>query len=112
MFKEKQGGWYDLRVKNKGKVWHQNTEMINSGSLSVSPKLPTDSTKLINFHPNKKEQHAQRVSVAFQTKKDKFGVFMRFLKSGLGQVLQQTILVRTKNYDISLGLLGTTRWVL
>ena len=37
---------------------------------------------------------------------------MRFLKSGLGQVLQQTILVRTKNYDISLGLLGTTRWVL
>lgn len=112
MFKEKQGGWYDLRVKNKGKVWHQNTEMINSGSLSVSPKLPTDSTKLINFHPNKKEQHAKRVSVAFHTKKDKFGVFMRFSKSGLGQVLQQTILVRTKNYDISLGLLGTTRWVL
>ena len=43
-----------MRVKNKGKVWHQNTEMVNSGSLSVSPKLPADSTKLSNFHPNKK----------------------------------------------------------
>lgn len=86
--------------------------MINSGSLSVSPKLPADSTKLTYIHPNKKEEHAKKVSVVFQTRKDKFGVYMRFLKSGLGQVLQQTILVRTKNYDISLGLGGTTRWVL
>lgn len=86
--------------------------MINSGSLSVSPKLPADSTKLSSFHPNKKEQHAKQVSRVFQTRKEKVGVYMRFLKPGLGQVLQQTILVRTKNYDISLRLVDTTRWVL